>query len=160
MKIINGLCLFWTGTFSNWKHASFKDPVSGLVFENSEQCFMYYKARFFHDEKIMEQIARTPLPRENKELGRQIKNFNHSAWDMVCRGYMTYANYLKYAQNEDMKAELLSTIGLHMVEASPVDCVWGIGLAEDNPDAANPLKWRGTNYLGDCLDDVRLRLST
>ena len=42
-----------------------------------------------------------------------------------------------------------------LVEASPVDKIWGIGLAADNPDAQNPLKWKGQNMLGFALMEVR-----
>jgi ribA/ribD-fused uncharacterized protein len=42
-----------------------------------------------------------------------------------------------------------------LVEASPVDKIWGIGLAADHPDAANPERWPGLNLLGIALMQVR-----
>ena len=44
------------------------------------------------------------------------------------------------------------------VEASPMDTIWGIGLAQDNSQANDPTKWRGDNLLGFALMVVRDQL--
>jgi len=46
-----------------------------------------------------------------------------------------------------------------LVEASPLDRVWGIGLAADDPRAADPAGWRGLNLLGFALMEARDLLS-
>jgi ribA/ribD-fused uncharacterized protein len=42
-----------------------------------------------------------------------------------------------------------------LVEASPVDRIWGIGRSRDDPAAADPGRWRGLNLLGFVLMQVR-----
>ena len=54
-----------------------------------------------------------------------------------------------------MREYLLSTNDKVLVEASPTDCVWGIGLGKSNPDALDPTKWRGENLLGFALMTAR-----
>ena len=64
----------------------------------------------------------------------------------------------KFKQNDDIREQLLSTGDLHLVEASPYDQIWGIGMDEDDPDATNPEKWDGLNLLGEVLMMVREHL--
>ena len=70
--------------------------------------------------------------------------------DLVVEG-----NRAKFAQNPELGAFLRATAGWVLVEASPVDFIWGIGLAKDHADAHNPAQWRGLNLLGFALMDVR-----
>jgi ribA/ribD-fused uncharacterized protein len=67
-------------------------------------------------------------------------------------------NYLKFSQHKALEQFLLQTHDRVLVEASPVDPVWGIGLAEDHPDVLHPSKWKGTNLLGFALMEVRDQL--
>ena len=53
---------------------------------------------------------------------------------------------------------LLSTGKRVLVETSPVDKVWGIGLAQDDDAATNPNLWKGENLLGFALMEVREQL--
>ena len=69
------------------------------------------------------------------------------------------ANVEKFGQNERILGFLLSTIGKVLVEASPHDRIWGIGLRQNDPRAMNPGQWQGTNLLGSALMDVRAELS-
>ncbi|RYF96494.1 MAG: DUF1768 domain-containing protein, partial [Chitinophagaceae bacterium] len=50
---------------------------------------------------------------------------------------------------------LLGTDDHVLVEASPVDSIWGIGLAADNGKATDPHQWQGENLLGYALMEVR-----
>lgn len=50
---------------------------------------------------------------------------------------------------------MLDTAGTTLVEASPYDRIWGIGLAASNPKALDRKMWRGTNWLGQALTEVR-----
>lgn len=144
---------FYNGPFSNWHRASFTDPSSLIVFSNSEQFFMFMKARFFGDEETAKKIAATPHPAENKALGRQIRNYNDKAWEIVRFSMMVYANYLKFTQNTDLKWALLETNDTVLVEASPYDKIWGIGISVG--DAEEGRKWDGKNLLGEALMFVR-----
>jgi len=155
MKETNTHIYFYTEIYSNWNRCSFKDPLSQITFSNSEQCFMWYKATFFQDFEIAAKIANTPHPKENKGLGRLIKDYDDKAWECVRLGYMVYANYLKFSQNEDYKKELISTGNKILVEASPYDKIWGVGLDENNIKILNKETWEGLNLLGVALEKVR-----
>jgi ribA/ribD-fused uncharacterized protein len=69
-------------------------------------------------------------------------------------------NVAKFAQNDELRRYLLSTGSRVLVEASPLDRVWGIGLAEDDQWATAPSRWRGKNLLGLALLKVRERLES
>ncbi|WP_444942547.1 NADAR domain-containing protein [Microbulbifer sp. ZKSA004] len=58
-----------------------------------------------------------------------------------------------------LKQFLLNTEDRVLVEASPVDRIWGIGLAQDNSASENPNDWKGLNLLGFALMEVRARLT-
>jgi ribA/ribD-fused uncharacterized protein len=90
-----------------------------------------------------------------KDLGRQVKGFVEADWDRAKRRIVTEGNLAKFAQNGRLRDFLLSTGDRILVEASPVDQIWGIGLAADDEKARNPLEWRGDNLLGFALMDVR-----
>jgi ribA/ribD-fused uncharacterized protein len=71
---------------------------------------------------------------------------------------VTRGNVAKFGQHEDLRAFLLATDERVLVEASPRDAVWGIGLGASNPDARIPERWRGRNLLGFALMEARSRL--
>jgi ribA/ribD-fused uncharacterized protein len=150
---------FWKEKFSNWFFSPivFTDPFSGasINFTCTEQAFMYFKAITFDDYETANKIIAAQTPKEQKELGRQVKNFNQGVWDDEKFACMYWANAMKYTQHENLKAELIATTPLKLVEASPVDKIWGIGLAEDNPLALDEATWQGQNLLGECLTQLR-----
>jgi ribA/ribD-fused uncharacterized protein len=45
-----------------------------------------------------------------------------------------------------------------LVEASPRDRIWGIGMSAGHRDASRPSRWRGLNLLGFALMNVRDQL--
>lgn len=165
MKITNTHVYFWNGPFSNWSTAHFKAPSWNdskilLDFENSEQCFMYYKAMFFGDVEIAEKILKNSDPKYVKGLGRKIKNYDEEKWKIVRFNLMVAANVPKYLQNESLKKVLMETEERVLVEASPYDCVWGVGLEETDPRILDEKNWKGSNLLGYALLHVRGLLST
>lgn len=155
MKTTDTHVYFWDGPFSNWTNAPFFDNVAQVQFYNTEQAFMYYKSFFFGDHGTLAKIIIEFSPSEVKQLGRQIKGYDDKAWQAVRYGYMVYVNYLKFSKNEDFKNVLLETKGKTLVEASPYDRVWGVGLREDDPFILDETKWQGQNLLGKALMDVR-----
>ncbi len=120
---------------------------------------MFYKAFFFGDKTVcslIEEHAKARAhPREVKELGRRVRNYNDKIWSTVRFGFMTYVNLLKYQQNPDLGAQLKDTGDRVLVEASPVDRVWGVGLGENDPLILDEKNWTGKNLLGQSLMTVR-----
>jgi ribA/ribD-fused uncharacterized protein len=153
MRIENNLTLFWDGEFSNFHPCTI--TINKLAFNCSEQLFMYFKAMHFNDIEVAALILEAKDPMTAKRLGRKVKNYDDSEWSKVRYSYMFTACYEKFAQNIDLKQKLLETSGTEMVEASPFDKIWGIGIGEDDPDAWNKNTWNGLNLLGLVLDEVR-----
>ena len=116
---------------------------------------MAEKAKFFGDELIREMILNSTDPSEQKDLGRRVSGFDGPAWTLVAKDIVYKGLYLKFTQNESMLAKLLETKGTLIVEASPYDKIWGIGLAEDDKRIHDPKKWLGTNWLGITLTKLR-----
>ncbi len=87
-----------------------------------------------------------------------MKGFDAAIWSEARSELVIEGNVEKFAQNASMKTFLLNTGRQILVEASPRDRIWGIGMAASNPDATNPMKWRGTNLLGFALMQTRARL--
>ncbi|MBW5447656.1 DUF1768 domain-containing protein [Cohnella sp. CFH 77786] len=146
---------FWRteSPFSQWHPARFE--AAGIVFQCAEQYMMYEKAKLFGDEDVASQILRTNSPVEQKKLGRKVKSFDQAKWEAECKRIVYEGNYAKFTQNQALLQKLLQTAGTTLVEASPVDCIWGIGLAEDDPRSRHRKTWRGKNWLGEVLTQLR-----
>ncbi len=144
---------FWKGPFSQWWTSRFTHD--GITYNCAEQWMMYQKAMFFGDEEIAQEILETSHPRDQQALGRRVSNFNQRDWDANARTFVYLGNLYKFQQNPKLWEKLKETVGTTMVEASAIDKVWGIGLTEDNPLALDREKWRGKNWLGECITRVR-----
>ncbi|WP_299454687.1 NADAR family protein [uncultured Microscilla sp.] len=146
---------FWEtrSPLSQWHPSDF--TVDGVAFNCAEQYMMCQKAKLFEDQQIAAQILLTKKPRDQKALGRKVRNFDSAIWNNHCKKIVYEGNYAKFTQNEALKASLLATTGTTLVEASPYDKIWGIGLAADHPDAQDKSKWQGTNWLGEVLTQLR-----
>ena len=147
---------FWGSELSNWFACQFK--YKGHMFKNSEQAFMWEKAMHFGDITTANEILKEPNPRRNKELGRKVRNFNGEEWTKVSLKYMIDVNYAKWTSNDKLKKLLLSTDNKILVEASPYDTIWGIGIHWDDDDVLDEKKWKGTNWLGEALMKVRNKI--
>ena len=143
--------------FSQWYEAPF--IVEGVSYASAEHFMMAEKARVFADQAVRERVLSARSPAEAKALGRQVKGFADAVWNEVRFAIVVAANEAKFSQNPELRAFLLSTGDRVLVEASPVDPVWGIGLAADHVDASIPERWQGLNLLGFALMEVRSRLS-
>ena len=129
--------------------------TSSPRYATAEHYMMVQKAIMFHAYNIAKEIQASDDPAHAKALGRQIPNFRSEDWDLEKYYTVVEANRQKFGQNPDLKDYLLSTGKRILVEASPNDKIWGIGLTEDHPDASNPERWRGKNLLGFALMNVR-----
>ncbi|WMS85912.1 NADAR family protein [Pleionea litopenaei] len=142
---------------SQWYPSNF--TVEDVNYHTAEHYMMAEKARLFNDLILLQKILQARSPGEAKALGRQVANFNQEEWVSNRFEIVVKGNYAKFSQCVNLKAFLLSTKRRVLVEASPHDKIWGIGLAEDHPNANNPYKWRGDNLLGFALMKVRILLS-
>lgn len=141
---------------SQWWLADF--VVAGITYRSTEHWMMAEKARLFDDEAALNQILAARSPAEAKKLGREIQHFEPEVWEAQKVAIVIAGNLHKFGQHPELKKFLLSTGDRVLVEASPVDTIWGIGLAADSPAAANPEQWQGPNLLGFALMEVRDRL--
>lgn len=159
MKTTDTMVLFWATReiYSNWHPAVFE--VGGVQFNCTEQFMMYRKAMLFGDTETAQAVLAEPVPRAQKALGRQVKNFDDALWVAHREQIMFDGCYAKFSQNPAMKAALLATGEHLLVEASPDDRIWGIGLHETDPLAHDPATWQGLNLLGKALMQVREALA-
>lgn len=132
--------------------------IDGVTYNCCEQFMMAEKARKFNDTAALAAIMGETDPFKQKKLGRAVKNFVKEEWDAACRPVVYRGNLAKFEQNDELKKLLLATGDAILVEASPVDRIWGIGLAPNHPSVCDPTKWRGTNWLGEAIMQVRTSL--
>lgn len=143
--------------FSQWWPA--RMVIEGDAYPTAEHWMMAGKARMFSDDKALAAILAAGSPKQAKALGREVRGFDAARWDDAKREIVMSGNLAKFSQHKELGQFLLSTGNKVIVEASPVDRVWGIGLAADDQRAENPLQWRGENLLGFVLMDVRDQLA-
>jgi ribA/ribD-fused uncharacterized protein len=159
LRITDKFVFFWkTEDFlSQWHPASFFDE-RGIVYNCAEQYMMRKKALRFGDVEAAELILELQSPKRQKEAGKSVKGFDSEKWDTVSLSVVIEGNLLKFTQNDVLKKMLLDTRDLILVEASPYDRIWGIGLSANHPDSTIPSKWKGQNKLGEALMEVRKRI--
>jgi len=158
MKVTDTHVYFYTNQFSNFHKCSFE--FQGHTFGNSEQAFMWWKAMTFEDYDIAQKILDTPDdPMGVKHLGRMVKGYDDKIWSYVREKVMLDVNLAKFSQNEYLKELLFDTDSRFIVEASPSDQIWGVGLGEKDPAILDESKWRGSNLLGHVLMAVRTSLT-
>ena len=157
MKITENYVFFWDGIYSQWHQASME--IDGIKYNCCEQYMMHQKALLFSDYDTAERIMNSRSPRDQKQLGRQVQSFNKGIWDSACVRIVYKGNYAKFTQNEELKQELLATTDRILVEASPYDNIWGIGLGENEPGVEDPINWKGLNLLGWSITMVKKQLS-
>lgn len=139
--------------FSQWWVAPFESE--GITYATAEHWMMAGKAKFFKDLSIAEKILKAKTPAEVKKLGRLVKGFEPTAWNTHKFDIVVKGNLLKFSQHASLQQFLLATGSDILVEASPVDAVWGIGMAADHVEVHDPTKWKGQNLLGYALMKVR-----
>jgi ribA/ribD-fused uncharacterized protein len=139
--------------FSQWYRCVFTE--GGHTFNCAEQYMMHGKALLFDDADSAAKILAADHPREHKALGRKVKNFDDAKWKRGREAIVLAGNRAKFTQNKELLELLLATQGTALVEASPYDKIWGIGLAATDPRAQDPKQWKGQNLLGKILTTLR-----
>lgn len=143
--------------FSQWYASPFE--LEGITYRTAEHYMMFQKSRLFRDEETGKRILEAPSPSAAKALGRAVRGFDGKIWEKNRLEIVAAGNVAKFGQHPALHAFLVSTRNKVLVEASPTDRIWGIGLSEDAPGADNPASWRGLNLLGFALMIARDRLA-
>ena len=144
---------FWNGPFSQWCPSKF--ILNEITFNCAEQYMMYRKATLFGDNESAVGILKEPSPSDQKRMGRLVKGFQEETWLKHRETIVYRGNHAKFTQNRDLAENLMETAGTTIVEASPYDCIWGIGLAANDPRSFDERNWRGQNLLGKILTQLR-----
>lgn len=121
---------------------------------------MYRKAEVFGDHAAADRVLSVGDPRQAKAIGRQVQNFDAGNWDEFRWEIVVAGNVAKFSQNQGLGEFLLRTGDAILVEASPVDAIWGIGMDKASAMNTHPRDWRGENLLGFALMETRDRLRT
>lgn len=141
------------GHFSQWDKNGF--TINDVYYNCAEQYMMSMKALLFKDEATYKDIMSSNNPYEHQSLGKLVKNFRADKWDLHKELFVYHANLAKYSQNDRLRNNIIATGDKILVEATPRDRIWGIGISMDHPDANNPEKWPGQNLLGKALMKTR-----
>lgn len=147
---------FWGGEFSQWYPSNF--TIDGVKYNCAEQYMMEQKAKLFGDKEMEVKIMNTSDPRKQKQFGKQVKDFDKVKWEEIAFETVKRANIAKFSQNPKLVEAFKVSRGKELVEASPYDTIWGIGLSEGDKRAWNKKTWLGTNWLGEALMAVRKEL--
>ena len=139
--------------FSQWFESPFE--VDGIRYPTAEHFMMASKARLFNDAGSVRQILEAPDPGAAKALGRHIQGFVEETWLQHRFPIVCSASLAKFRSHPELRAFLAATGEKVLVEASPSDRIWGIGLPADSPAANNPNQWKGLNLLGFALMNAR-----
>ncbi|MET8287315.1 NADAR family protein [Streptomyces sp. NPDC005132] len=145
------------GCLSQWWPSPF--VVDGVSYATAEHWMMAGKARLFGDTATERRALEAPNPALAKKAGRLVRDFDDSVWERERFAVVVEGSVHKFAAHPDLRAFLLGTGERVLVEASPMDRVWGIGLAADDERASDPERWRGPNLLGFALMAARERLA-
>jgi ribA/ribD-fused uncharacterized protein len=128
-------------------------------YATAEHFMMASKARLFGDDESLRAILAADSPADAKALGRGVRDYRDDAWAAARFDFVVEGNVAKFGQHADLASFLRATGDRVLVEASPRDVIWGIGLGASNPRAREPSQWRGANLLGFALMEVRSRLA-
>ncbi|MBL7770039.1 MAG: NADAR family protein [Flavipsychrobacter sp.] len=139
--------------FSQWYPSPF--TVDGIIYKTAEHWMMAHKALLFGDTTSFEKIINCESPKEAKDLGRLVNGYDDQVWNENRFEIVKLGNINKFNQHPALANYLLETGNQIIVEASPVDTVWGIGLTASSKDIDNIYAWRGLNLLGFVLMEVR-----
>ena len=141
------------GYLSNWYHSDFS--IDDVEYTSMEQYMMYQKAIRFQDISIAEEILATQDVARIKELGRSVSGYNDNIWSGIRQIVVYEGLKAKFAQNDNLRKQLVETQDAILAECAVKDCIWGIGLSMHDPKRLNPEQWRGKNLLGYTLMMVR-----
>jgi len=155
-RITDTHVFFWNSIYSQWyttNNGQFEE--NGVIYPNAEKYMMCKKCEVFDAHDILFEMIKTDDPRVIKALGREISNFTDEEWDKHKIDIVTQGNVLKFSQNSDLLEIMKKHKDKIIVEASPEDKIWGIGLHWDDDRVLYEDQWKGENLLGKCIMRAR-----
>jgi len=153
MTTTDKFVFFWDGIYSQWYPSQM--IIDNKKYNCCEQYMMEQKALLFNDIEAAKDIMKTDSPMEQKAIGRKVKNFDRTIWDQHCMSIVIKANFAKFSQDILLAKQLIRTDYKIIVEASPYDKIWGIGMHESEEGIEDPANWKGLNLLGNAIMNVR-----
>ena len=131
-----------------------------VVLQTAEHWMMLQKALLFGDEGVARKVlgihgTTNSDMKAVKGLGRKVRNFDEKVWAANRERIVYEGNLEKFRQNKELWDMLDATGDSVLVEASPMDKIWGIGIGEKKARERGKQGWRGQNLLGNCLGEVR-----
>lgn len=151
----NSMICFWTKESPYSNHHNSACFINGTQYPTAEHYIMVQKANEFNDKDTASQIMATNDPGQAKKLGRQVRNFDNEKWKEVSDVIVETAVRAKFTQNQVLHDILISSGDKILVEASPVDRYWGVGLAANDLKIQDQANWNGKNKLGSILMSLR-----
>lgn len=167
---------FLTGPFSQWHLGNFKshlcnpnyvpnsmEPNKGVYlfdepeyeFNCAEQFMMANKAQLFNDQGAFTDIMKADHPRDQKQFGRLVRNFNLTVWNTHALEIVTTGNWQRCLQNSEYRDAIIASGNKYIVEGNRHDPVWAVGVSYDDPAILDEKNWKGTNWLGKAHMNVR-----
>lgn len=153
MRVTDKHVFFYRAKLGQWTIAPMM--IEGIRYNCCEQYMMHQKALLFGDKRKAEVILRVALPKAQKDLGRQVHNFDSKVWDENAKRIVYEGNFAKFTQYKDLRELLLSFGERKFVEASPTDLIWGVGFEANDPMIDDESNWKGKNWLGEVLTELR-----
>jgi ribA/ribD-fused uncharacterized protein len=142
---------------SQWYQHPF--TIEGVTYPSAEHYMMASKARLFGDEEHLALILDAPSPGAAKAHGRTVRGFDEAVWERHRLDIVVFGSVAKFSSDDELRSYLVGTGERVLVEASPNDRIWGIGMSRDDPSVEHPSQWRGQNLLGFALMQARARLA-
>jgi ribA/ribD-fused uncharacterized protein len=170
MRVTDTQVLFWGGPASQWFKSDFEAYLPVITnsddgrrsirkgselhqFSSAEKYMMMSKASVFGDADAIKAMAPTHDVKKLKDAGRKVRGFVPEVWDSVNIPIVTIGTYSKTVQNDGIWAFANEMGDREYVEGSPVDRIWGVGLAWDDPKIETRDNWLGENRLGICWNN-------
>ncbi|WP_103512776.1 NADAR family protein [Streptomyces sp. SM13] len=141
---------------SQWWPSPF--TVDHVTYASAEHWMMAGKARLFGDPEAERAAVSAKSPAAAKKAGRLVRGFDEDVWIRERFALVVAGSVHKFGRDPELGGYLLSTGDRVLVEASPLDRIWGVGLAADDERVERPQQWRGLNLLGFALMEARERL--
>ena len=133
---------------SNWS-VEYPFVVDHITYSCVEQFLTVEKCHHFGEHILAKQAMELSSPKEIRDLGDKIRNFNPREWVAMRNELMQIALEHKFSDPANIGARnfLLDT-GSKIIGEASKHKYWGAGLLGSDPDALVPDNWPGGNTLG------------